>query len=634
MLRINETFGLILPKLDESATQRVTEALLPDGGSHALEVKIAAIHEGLTRNNTFYSKEGLTHKEKNDQGQVGGLESWIDPYGAPILKNHDSAEVDNTIGRVIKAEWVEKEGRTPGHVEITARITDPMAIEKFMRGEYSTGSIGMDVDKAECSICGMDFMKGWAARCEHERGKWYQKGPKGSETEGQWVDAEAHAKGARRMHINIGNVWAREYSVVAVPSDMRSKVKSYAVKEMSLTGEEGSAPLNLLDPAFTETAQAASKELDVIAPNNEDETPTGEEVVTERSVASLIEGLDEADRDLYENDPLTFYFETATALEVLLTGGELSLEEQVMSGDAPLGQAELEKLTSYVFDNNEHLEAELIALQQSVLSSRNQADLSDSAFALVKVVGEKKLRALPYKKADGSLDKELLRTALSRWEQVAGFETADKAKALAKLKAAAVKAGLASDTNKAKQTAEDVADAKEVLAAHGLSVLTAEELEALTSADTEQVTAELEETKDALAEVERILLEREAEADELIEQVTELQSAAKSQVIEMILLLQNIAEDEVEAKTTELSSKDDSFLEGVLTSLKEEAGQQLFVSATVPTKGLSHGGENDKTVDKTVSAPDSETLLAAYFGSTRARRKVVKQVNEMTRKQA
>jgi hypothetical protein len=439
MLHITEDFKLELPKLSETATNRVTEALLPAGGSNALEVTFAAIHEGLTRNNTFYSKDGLTAKTKNAQGHPSGLESWTSPVNAPILKDHE-ATADNILGRVIKAEWVEPQGKEKGHVQLTARITNPEAIEKFIRGEYQTGSIGMDVDTAECSICSSDFMKGWRSACEHERGKWYKKGENN-----EWAEATANEKGARRMHINIGNVWAREYSVVATPSDAHSKVKAMQVVEAYFT--EGEERFNLL-----EGAQFVENE------NKPDEL--AEKVIGAKVLEALQKNL---------NDPhLSPTYEYLVVALTLVHGDGMIVEiedEKVVAQ-----QEQLEEYLSIIEDAYPELDSELNALHEAVLSSAKSENLPDSAFGLVWKNDDNKVRLFPYKNAEGVVDEASLLLALSTVGQAFIAPPIEREKAIRRLLGVARKQKIVAASKE-----EEITEAKAVLEAAGLVTVEAAE---------------------------------------------------------------------------------------------------------------------------------------------------------------
>jgi hypothetical protein len=618
MFKATESYALSLPKLQESALPRITEALLPGGGSY-LEVKIAAIHEGLTRNYTNYSREGLTNKSKNDQGHPGGLESWTQPYNAPILKNHDDASVDNTIGRVVKAEWVERAGKERGHVQLTAHITAPEAIEKFLRGEYQTGSIGMDVDAAHCSVCGENLRESpWGgAFHEHQRGKWYIKGEKGADTESQWLEAKRDVKGAKLAHINVGNVWAREYSMVATPSDAHSKVKSLEIKEMALKGE-GQESINLLTPAFL---QESLQDLDQDLPEvDKDGNPIVEtEPVTELSTAELIPHFYET----IGEDASIAYFELAALCAAVEAGFEAtSLLIKINDQDRKLNAPEIKKVLTHIVNTNEDLEGELNMLAEAVLSTENSAKLPDSSFALVKTVDGKTLRALPYRNAEAVVDSEQLLTALAHAAHIPTFTVGERAKAIKKLTAAARKAQIA----KPATAEEKIAEAKTLV--EGLAqVLTTAEIAALTPAVD---ATELETIKAELTEAQTQISQLEAETDAHLETIADLTESVenatnghKGSIITMLLELEGVEDADKAARLKELNALS---LEELWVAGEEKLSEQrLLVTAPIERSGIA-GGTGDiepSAVEKLSNA----TILSAHFGSKRAARTVAEAIN-------
>jgi predicted transcriptional regulator len=603
--RFNEDFALTLPAFNEAAFKRVTESIVTEGtGQQGLQVTFAAIHEGLTRNDTFYTKEGLTNKNKDDRGQVGGLESWTSPYKAPILKNHDPSS--EPLGRVQKAEWKEKAGQEKGHVEITALITDPDAIGKFLRGEYETGSIGMDVDRAECSICSADRLNTW---CEHQRGKWYKKAPKGSENEGQWLEAIEHEAGARRAHIQIGNVWAREYSVVQIPSDMRSKVKAMQVVESVFTEASGES-ISLM-----EAPHVAESVTDPQAGVTSEPTGTENETTYEKSIAELCNEF----RTGLDQDVLSLYTGVVSELAVADIRPEGYVHQLTIGeGEQTRGmfKGELEKFAAYILENNEDLEDELNEIKESVLSSTSNTDLPDSAFALVKTVGEKTIRVLPFKDASGKVEAAKLVTALARWNQISGFTFGEAAKGLKKLRAAALKKGFGSAETSAEELAVEIESAKEFLAQNGITLGTEAAPETATlQAKIAELTTEL---KDATTLVE----EREVENSELVEKLAELsvsiETAKKTDIINKITVLEGVSEADLEAKVTELMKESVETLTGSLETLETAAGEGTFIVTRLPkTNGQALSTDQAEKNEK--PSTNMETVISAFLGSKRAK---------------
>ena len=170
-------------------------------GGKGLVITYDLSHSGRKINNRIYST----------QGQQKGIESLVDPYPKPILKNHDQS--GEPIGRFIGGEWQnlydeaksflqssqatidihnaftednpEKIYKTLksfdlidnkkwpglGRMRVQANITDEDAIKKFLDGRYITFSAGSTTNRHVCSICNTDWAKD--GMCEHRHGKTY-----------------------------------------------------------------------------------------------------------------------------------------------------------------------------------------------------------------------------------------------------------------------------------------------------------------------------------------------------------------------------------------------------------------------------------------------------------------------------
>jgi hypothetical protein len=609
MFRVTESFALHLPTLEEANVARVTEALMPGGGSYALEVKLAAIHEGLTRNYTYYSKEGLTHTNKDDQGHPGGLESWLKPTPAPVIKNHDGSSVDNIIGRMSAAEWVEKSGKTPGHLQLTAEITEPEAIAKFLRGEYQTGSVGLDVDNALCSICNEDLQaSGWGGMFhEHQRGKFYKKGEKGSENEGRFVEAAKTDPGAKLAKVMVGNCYGREYSMVVTPSDAKSRVTSMEVKEVKLKGKKSetdqSESFTVLKPHFTEHVA------DPVDPVTDPVDP-----VKTRSIAELAQ----AHRSSIEADPLSFYAWMLNQKAEALFKGRGAEESVITLDGMDLRLTEVDGLISHILNTNEDLEDELKEIAYCVLSTET-TQLPDSSFALIANDGNKKLRGLPYKNVEGQIDPVALRVSLSRWNTPSDvFEVSETARAQRKLNAALIK--LLNPTTESEEVRLEAA--KALLTSKGFQVLTSSD----SSAQEAELKAKIEELKTEVGTLTREALDRDTELDTLTEQVQDLgteletaQATLKGTIVEAILTIQGFDEETRSAKITEMLTLEPKALETQLTEVITEQAQ-LFASAKVGRKGL--GVENEVTETPAELADQGGAVLAALLGSKGARREI------------
>jgi hypothetical protein len=186
---IREFFGSI--EITKESLNAFTEATKGGKTKGKLVVTIAGIHEGVTRNLTEYLPEEL---EKS-------IPSWTAPYNTPVLINHDQANVDATIGRIINAQMGDHNGKKA--LMFTVEITDQAAMQKIKDERYYTVSIGSRVNGIKCSICGNDWVNDY---CEHERGHYY-------------LTDESDPKSAKQCTWQMLGMEGLELSYVAVPSD-------------------------------------------------------------------------------------------------------------------------------------------------------------------------------------------------------------------------------------------------------------------------------------------------------------------------------------------------------------------------------------------------------------------------------
>lgn len=192
-------------KLDKSEKIQILDSMLSSAysGGKGLIITYDLSHSGRKINNRIYSTKG----------QQRGIDSLIQPYAKPILKNHDQGS--EPIGRFIGGEWQNlydeaksflqsseaaldihnafagddpgkiyhtlksfdlinnKQWPGLGRMRVQANITDEEAIKKFMDGRYLTFSAGSTTDRHVCSICESDWAKD--GMCEHRHGKVYDK---------------------------------------------------------------------------------------------------------------------------------------------------------------------------------------------------------------------------------------------------------------------------------------------------------------------------------------------------------------------------------------------------------------------------------------------------------------------------
>ena len=204
MFNFTENITLEIPNVEEQLAEVFTEAERDNKG---LIIEVAAIHEGLTNNNTFYSKEELEN----------ALESWITPYPKPVLINHDPKA--EPLGRVIAAKMDQEADGTP-FIRLQLAVTDKAACEKIVSQRYLTGSVGGKAKEAVCSICNENWSNAstFNAPCKHVRGKVYKGKP---------------------AFLSMKGCEFKEYSWVNMPADGRSGVKEIHADGAPATGQEG-----------------------------------------------------------------------------------------------------------------------------------------------------------------------------------------------------------------------------------------------------------------------------------------------------------------------------------------------------------------------------------------------------------
>lgn len=194
--------------------------------------------KGLKVNlNISHSAKVINARIYTPKAHLTSIESWTSPFAKPVLLNHDMHA--EPLGRIQQVTWRSIEDKAigffkslkdfqnfvkavdtndpktiykafkvnglltnrkfPGLGVLTgdARITDPVAIEKFIDGRYLTVSAGQDTDALVCGVCGSDWVTGDI--CEHERGEITKDGDIGV--------------------FITGNLSARELSVVNSPAD-------------------------------------------------------------------------------------------------------------------------------------------------------------------------------------------------------------------------------------------------------------------------------------------------------------------------------------------------------------------------------------------------------------------------------
>ena len=192
--------------------------------------------------NLSSSARRINNRIYTPKGQMAGLDSWTQPYGAPLIKHHDQ-ESGEPLGRTREVRYVSKEsdalrffktGRDYsalvdafdrndaqkiykllkknqllmnknwlglGELEADVAVFDEDAIEKFLDGRYMTFSAGTHTDSYTCGICGSNWATGDI--CDHRPGIMTDEGDIGTFVTGIFYGDE----------ISIANLPANKISV-------------------------------------------------------------------------------------------------------------------------------------------------------------------------------------------------------------------------------------------------------------------------------------------------------------------------------------------------------------------------------------------------------------------------------------
>lgn len=212
-----------------------------------LKVDTITTHSGMLINNRVYP--GV-----NMRRSVG---SWTGPdsggtaeYNRPVLLNHNTD--GKPIGRVVGAKFTPltkgdaftKDFLSPvvidrgskvdvpgsGYITTTSIITDEDAIVAILKGEYKTVSASFHTDKALCSICGNDYIKGgYDSFCGHWPGETYDiEVPTGKKDKTKTVQMFCYAI--------TGSLFYREWSYVNVPAD--AAAQTIKMEKIALDNED------------------------------------------------------------------------------------------------------------------------------------------------------------------------------------------------------------------------------------------------------------------------------------------------------------------------------------------------------------------------------------------------------------
>lgn len=135
----------------------------PSKRPSAIDVTFEATHSGRNANYFQYDSADLERD----------AHTWMSPFPKPLIKNHDMWT--EPMGRVLDFSFGPSEITEDADcINVTYRVTDADAIDKFLDKRYHTMSIGAKVSNIRCNTCGKDVLKDGAFKfCGHMRGESY-----------------------------------------------------------------------------------------------------------------------------------------------------------------------------------------------------------------------------------------------------------------------------------------------------------------------------------------------------------------------------------------------------------------------------------------------------------------------------
>ena len=186
-VRFTDLFGMPGRSNIFSDAANLLEDFYGSNNSPAFRVAIRATHAGYLLNNRVYPGKGVR----------AGAPSWVSKdnggtagYDKPFLKHHDSKS--EPIGRIdtqrfvqlwdddkFDDDWKHPDHGTSmgsGYILIGGTISDKDAQQKILDGRYKTVSTGQTSNKAQCSICGYDWLSDSEDEdevCNHRPGSVY-----------------------------------------------------------------------------------------------------------------------------------------------------------------------------------------------------------------------------------------------------------------------------------------------------------------------------------------------------------------------------------------------------------------------------------------------------------------------------
>lgn len=310
-----------------------------------IDVTFEATHSGKNLNFFQYDSAEL---EK-------GSYTWKAPYAKPLIKNHDIEQ--EPIGRVHDFSFGPSElveGKDT--INVTFRVSDADAIDKFLDGRYRTMSIGASIENVRCNVCGKDILKdGEMKFCGHMRGQKY---------------------GTEMAYWTAKDFTYKEGSVVNAPADVWAQVKKIAV--VSGDSEKGGDPMTKDQTQVSDSVQDDAALLDdILADQETEQTPEvtdGGEDTTAQDEAPEAEGEagdanDQETPDLQATvDALTAEVQALTDENQGLKDRVTELEDQVKSLEDQLAEREQELGDSLATARKQNVR--LAAMNKQVMADR------------------------------------------------------------------------------------------------------------------------------------------------------------------------------------------------------------------------------------------------------------------------
>jgi len=243
--KVSKYHGEIARKADGSVDLVAEMEKHPD----ALWIKVRAIEADHENDNgDFFSREEV-------------LKSYKTFEGCPCFTNHENQKVENAKGKVVMAEWVEKDGSVYCTMFIDRKAA-PALCRAIEEGYITDVSMGTQVDYSTCSVCGNKALEA-SSYCPHI------KSMKGRSINGQKVFERNF--GLKFIEISIVTDGAcKECTIQEIldPQEMRDGLQKAAsdVKEMIKNGviskEAGQEEITKLNQAMDLLESVAKSMLD------------------------------------------------------------------------------------------------------------------------------------------------------------------------------------------------------------------------------------------------------------------------------------------------------------------------------------------------------------------------------------